>query len=65
VDDRTLAALMSEIEDVPLRRRVLGLCIEIAQADEYVAEGEEIVLGAAVNFWGLHREMLHAKGQQP
>jgi len=65
VDDRTLAALMSEIEDVPLRRRVLGLCIEISQADEYVAEGEEIVLGAAVNFWGLHREMLHAKGQQP
>ena len=60
VDDRTLAELMGEIEDPALRRRLLRLCIEIAEADGRVAEGESIVLTAAVEHWGLHHEMLRS-----
>ena len=60
VDDRTLAELMGEIEDPALRRKLLRLCIEIAEADAQVAEGESIVLTAAVEHWGLHHEMLRS-----
>ncbi|MDI1260489.1 TerB family tellurite resistance protein [Aquabacterium sp.] len=58
VDEGTLARLMGEIEDPTLRRRLLSLCIDIAEADAQVAEGESIVLTAAVEHWGLHRWML-------
>ena len=60
VDDRTLAELMGEIEDPLLRRKLLRLCIEIAEADGQVADGESIVLTAAVEHWGLHHEMLRS-----
>ena len=42
VDDRTLVGLMGEIEDPALRRKVLRLCIEIAEADTQVTDGEAI-----------------------
>ena len=58
VDDRTLVGLMDEIDDPALRRKVLRLCIEIAEADTHVTDGEAIVLTAAVERWGLHRQML-------
>ena len=61
VDEYTLAALMGEIDDPRLRRRVLDLCVRIAEADAHVAEGESIVLVAAVEHWGLHRQMLQLK----
>jgi len=60
VDDRVLAALMGEIDDPRLRRRLLRLCIDIAEIDGQVAEGESIVLTAAVEHWGLYREMLRS-----
>lgn len=60
VDDRTLAELMGEIENPLLRRKLLRLCIEIAEADAQVSEGESIVLTAAVEHWGLHYEMLRS-----
>ena len=65
VDDRTLANLMGEIEDPTLRRKLLRLCIEIAEADAQVAEGESIVLTAAVEHWGLHYEMLRQPDREP
>ena len=64
VDDRTLVGLMGEIEDPALRRKVLRLCIEIAEADTQVTDGEAIVLTAAVEQWGLHREMLRSPDRQ-
>jgi len=60
VDDRTLAELMGEIEDPLLRRKLLRLCIDIAEIDGHVAEGESIVLTAAVEHWGLYCEMLRS-----
>ncbi len=58
VDDRTLAQLMDEIQDPGLRQTVLRLCVELAEVDKQVAEGESIVLVAAVEHWGLHYEKL-------
>lgn len=60
VDPRTLSALMAEIDDPVLRLKVLRLCVAVAEADGQIAEGESIMLGAAVEHWGLHREMLRA-----
>ena len=64
VDERTLADLMAEIQDPALRLKLLRLCVELAQADANVDEGESIVLVAAVEQWGLHREMLRSASQQ-
>jgi hypothetical protein len=60
VDQRTLADLMGEIQDPALRRKVLRLCVKLAELDAHVAEGESIVLVAAVEHWDLHHEMLRA-----
>jgi uncharacterized tellurite resistance protein B-like protein len=58
VDDYTLTQLMLELDDPVLRRRVLDLCIKIAEVDGQVTQGESCVLVAAVELWGLHRQML-------
>ncbi len=56
-DERTLADLMGEIQDPALRLKLLRLCVELAEVDARVDEGESMVLVAAVEHWGLHREM--------
>ena len=58
VDERTLADLMGEIQDRALRLKLLRLCVELAQVDAHVGDGESSVLVAAVEHWGLHREMV-------
>ena len=60
VDERTLADLMGEIQDPALRLKLLRLCVELAEVDNQVDEGESIVLVAAVEHWGLHHEMLRS-----
>ena len=63
VDPRTMAGLMAEVDDPSLRIRVLRVCVAVVEADGHVAEGESIVLLAAVEHWGLHREMLQGEPQ--
>ena len=58
VDDATLAKIMGDIQSPVLRKQLLRLCIEIAESDAHVAQGEAIVLNAAVEHWGLQRFML-------
>ncbi|MBB1076717.1 TerB family tellurite resistance protein [Rhodoferax sp. 4810] len=58
VDEYTLNELMAEIDDPELRRKVLGLCVRLAEADDKVAEGESLVLSAAVAHWSMHHQML-------
>jgi len=58
VDEYVLEKLMADIDDQALRRQVLGLCVKLAEVDDHVAEGESIVLIAAVAHWGLHCEIL-------
>lgn len=57
VDPRTMAALMAEIDDPELRRKVLRLCVSVVEADGRVHESESTVVNAAVEHWGLHRDM--------
>lgn len=63
VDERTLADLMDEIQDPALRLKVLRLCVELAEVDAHVDEGESIVLVAAVEHWGLHHAMFRSSSQ--
>jgi hypothetical protein len=60
VDEYTLAQLMSEIDDPALRGKLLGLCVKLAEVDGHFAEGESIVLVAAVEHWGLQHQMLRS-----
>ena len=60
VNERTLADLMGEIQDPALRVKLLRLCVELAEVDAHVDEGESIVLVAAVEHWGLHYEMFRS-----
>ncbi len=64
VDEYTLADLMGEVDDPALRRKVLGLCVKLAEVDDTVAEGESIVLSAAVAHWSLYHQMLTAPESQ-
>ena len=63
LDPRTLAELMAEIELPELRRKLIGLCVAIVEADGHVADSESIVLEAGVQHWGLQREMLKMRDQ--
>jgi hypothetical protein len=65
VDEYTLAELMGEIDDPALRRKVLGLCVRLAEVDDLVAEGESVVLMAALAHWGLHHQVLRAPETRP
>lgn len=58
VDECTLQTLMVELTDPDLRRRVLDLCIQLAEADRRVVRGESLVLAAAAKQWGLHDHRL-------
>lgn len=68
VDPRTLAQLLADVDDPPLRQTVLQLCLEIVQADEHVADGESVVLEAVIEHWGLQHTMFereHADALAP
>jgi hypothetical protein len=53
VDDSTLAALMAEISDPVLQRKVLRLSLAAARADGHLADGETVVVEAARRHWQL------------
>jgi uncharacterized tellurite resistance protein B-like protein len=54
---RTIRQLMDEVDEPGLRLKVLRLCAALVEADGHVAEGESMVLMAAVEQWDLHRWM--------
>ena len=55
---RKLAGLLAEVSDPALRLEVLRLCLAVVDADAHLADGEELVMNAAVEQWGLQHEML-------
>jgi uncharacterized tellurite resistance protein B-like protein len=65
VDEYTLAQMMGEIDDPVLRRKVLGVCVRLAEVDGQVSPGESIVLVAAVEHWCLHHHMLQVPYARP
>ena len=58
VDPRTIAELMGEIADPQLRQELLRICVAVVESDALVTEAEALVLAAAVEHWGLRRDML-------
>lgn len=54
MDEQGLAALMAEVEDPLLQRKVLTLALAAARADAHLADGETLVLEAASRHWGIH-----------
>ncbi len=65
LDEREIAGLMGQITQPALRQRVLHLCVQVAEADGHVADGESSVLNAAVEHWGLQRQMLLPVNEWP
>lgn len=61
VDPHALSQLMSEIDDPGLRERVLALCVQVAEADQHVSDGESLLLVHAVEQWGLHARMFRPR----
>lgn len=53
VDDSTLAALMAEVDEPDLQRKVLRLAVAAAHGDHHLADGETLVLEAARRHWGI------------
>jgi hypothetical protein len=64
VDSDTLARLMRDIDDPALQRRLTRICIAVIECDQHVSEGEATLLGAAVEQWGLHSEMLEPRADR-
>ena len=56
VDDSALALLMAEVDEPVLQRKVLRLAVVTARADQYLADGETLVLAAARRYWGIGDE---------
>jgi tellurite resistance protein len=52
LDAALLTALIGEIDDPALRRKVIRLCIAVTIADNYLADGEIALLAAVFNAWG-------------
>ncbi len=51
-DEIMLDTLIAEIDDPALRRKVIRLCVAVAIADDYLADGEIALLAAVLNAWG-------------
>lgn len=61
VDPATMASLLAEIGAPELWAQVLALCLELAEADAHVDDGESTVLVALVEQWGLQRSMFEPR----
>ena len=62
VDEFTLRDIVGEIEDPELQKRLLRLCIDIANSDGKVDIAECIIISSAMDHWGMQRETFHPAG---
>ncbi|MFM0500905.1 TerB family tellurite resistance protein [Paraburkholderia caffeinilytica] len=53
LDTALLTTLVNEIDEPALRRKVIRLCLAVAIADDYLADGEIALLAAVFNAWAL------------
>jgi uncharacterized tellurite resistance protein B-like protein len=51
VDEAVLASLLDELDDPPLRRQTLQLCVVVVMADRHLSDGEETLITAAAERW--------------
>lgn len=59
IDTFILPALLAELDDPALCRRVLDMCVEVAGADKHVTDDELSVIGAAAREWKLTAVRTH------
>ena len=52
IDTTLLAALIGEIDAPALRSKVIRLCVAVATADDFLADGEIALLTAILAAWG-------------
>lgn len=57
--------LLDDIDDRALQRRVLALCAGVARADGRLHESESIVLGLAIEQWGIVPPGPEARRRRP
>jgi hypothetical protein len=60
-----LAGLMADIDAPDLRLRLLRLSLAIVESDQHLAEGETLLLEAAVMHWDLQADLLHKPKPSP
>ncbi|WP_323123711.1 PIN domain-containing protein [Burkholderia alba] len=53
VESKVLGVLLAEVDDPVLRRKTIRLCLAVAAADNFMADGEIAVLAAVLNAWVL------------
>jgi len=51
-----LRQVLGEVDDPTLQGQLLALCISLVAADRHLAEGESVVLAAALLQWGVPRQ---------
>jgi hypothetical protein len=51
VDWAMLDTLLAEVDDPVLRRKTIRLCLAVAAADDFLADGEIAILAAVLNAW--------------
>jgi hypothetical protein len=51
IDRATLGTLLAEVDDPALRRKIIRLCLAVAAADNYLADGEIATLAAILTAW--------------
>jgi hypothetical protein len=59
IDKALIESLLTDVDEVVMRRTVLRLAIAVVHADGQVQEGESIVLLAMIEQWGIDLGALH------
>lgn len=65
IDAALLATLIAEIDDPVLRNKVMRLCIAVAIADGYLADGEIALLAAVFNAWSSSPNLAASRHRTP
>jgi hypothetical protein len=58
IDAATLTGLLADIDAPDLRLKLLRLSLAIIASDQHLAEGESLLLEAAVTHWDLQADLL-------
>jgi tellurite resistance protein len=57
-DERTLAQVLSEVDDSALRRDIVRICRAVIESDDHISENERALLWAVVHQWDMQHELL-------
>ncbi len=58
IDQRTLEAVLDDVQDPALQEVVIDICRTLIEADHWVSHGESLLLNAVVSRWAKEAMML-------